>query len=151
MANSFLEYNRFNTEIALDCVVLQRTEKKSRESFCEYAQRSCKLAAQVQPPMKENEMIKWFIDDIKPPYYKKMINTQVTHFVSLIPIGKRIDEGIRSKKNMDVESLSSMIEKQVKRMTSCKTKEANVHMVDDASESPRGVAPTYALLVARPY
>ena len=65
-------------------------------------------------------MIKWFIDNLKPPYYEKMINTQVTHFASLILIGERIDEGIKSKKVMDVESLNSMVEQQVKRMTGCK-------------------------------
>ena len=37
IANSFLEYSLFNTEIAPDHTVLQRTEKKSKESFCEYA------------------------------------------------------------------------------------------------------------------
>ena len=47
----------------------------------------------------EEEMIKWFIDNLKPPYYKKMISAQVTHFGSLIPIRKRVDKGIRSKKN----------------------------------------------------
>ena len=82
----------------------------------------------------ENEMIKWFIDNLKPPYYEKMIITQVTYFASLIPIGERIDEGIRSKKIMDAESLSSMVEQQVKRMTSRKTKEADMHMVDNALE-----------------
>ena len=40
-------------------------------------------------------MIKWFIDNLKPPYYEKMINNQVNHFASLIPIRKRIDEGIK--------------------------------------------------------
>ena len=75
MANSFLKYYRFNTEIALDRTVLQRTEKKSAESFCEYAQRWRELAAQLQTPMMENEMIKWFIDNLKPPYYEKMIST----------------------------------------------------------------------------
>ena len=58
MANSFLEYYRFNTEIAPDRTVLMRTEKKSGESFREYAQRWHELATQVQPPMMENEMIK---------------------------------------------------------------------------------------------
>ena len=52
---------------------------------------------------------------------------------------------------MDAESLSFMVEQQVKRMTGCKTKEADVHMVDNASERPRGVTPTYATSVARPY
>ena len=99
----------------------------------------------------ENEMIKWFIDNRKPPYYEKMISTQVTHFASLIPIGERIDEGIRSKKIMDAESLSSMVEQQVKRMTGRKAKEANVHMGDNASERPKGVAFTYAPPATRPY
>jgi len=67
MINSFQEYYRFNTEIAPDRTVLMRTEKKSREYFQEYAQRWQELAAQVQPPMMENEMIKWFIDNLKPP------------------------------------------------------------------------------------
>ena len=51
-----------------------RIEKKSGESFHKYARRWRELAAQVQPPMMENEMIKWFIDNLKPLYYKKMIS-----------------------------------------------------------------------------
>ena len=58
----------------------------------------------------EDEMIKWFIDNLKPPYYEKMINAKVTHFASLIPIRKHIDEGIRSKKTVNPEALNSMIE-----------------------------------------
>ena len=36
MANAFLEYYQFNTEIAPDRTVLQRTKKKCGESFCKY-------------------------------------------------------------------------------------------------------------------
>ena len=46
-----------------------------------------------------------------------MISTQVTHFASLILIGECINEGIGCKKIVDPESLSSMVEQQVKRMT----------------------------------
>ena len=60
--------------------------------------------------MMENEMIKWFIDNLKPFYYEKMISTQVPHFASLILIREHIDEGIRSKKIMDTKHLSSMVE-----------------------------------------
>ena len=83
--------------------------------------------------MMENEMIKWFIDNLKPPYYEKMISTQVTHFASLIPIGERIDKGIKSKKIMHTESLSSMVEKQVKSQVEtlakklCIMKGSNAH------------------------
>ena len=52
---------------------------------------------------------------------------------------------------MDAESLSSMVEQQVKRMTGRKTKEVDVHMIDNASERPKGVASTYSRLAAKPY
>ena len=58
----------------------------------------------------EDRMIKWFIDNLKPPYSEKMISAQVIHFSSLIPIGERIDEGIKSKKIVDPEALNFMIE-----------------------------------------
>ena len=151
MANSFLEYYRFNIEIAPDCTVLLRTEKKSGESFREYAQMWCELAAQVQAPMMENLMIKWFIDNLKPPYYEKMISTHVTHFASLILIGEHIDEVIRSKKIIDLESLSYMVEQQVKKMIGRKTKEADVHMIDNTLERPRGITSAYTTPTARPY
>ena len=44
-------------------------------------------------------MIKWFIDNLKPLYYEKMIITQVIHF-AVIPIREHINEGIRGKKIM---------------------------------------------------
>ena len=99
----------------------------------------------------ENEMIKWFIDNFKHPCYEKMISTQVIYFASLIPIGERIDEDIRSNKIMDPESLSSMVEQQVKKMTGRKTKEVDVYMVDNASERPRGITSAYATVAIRPY
>ena len=49
------------------------TEKKSGESVREYAQRWRELVTQVLPPMME-DMIKWFIDNLKPSYYEKLIN-----------------------------------------------------------------------------
>ena len=78
----------------------------------------------------EDEMIKWFIDNLKPPYYERMISAQVTHFASLIPIGEHIDEGIRSNKIVDLEARNSMIEKLVKKTIGHKGKEVDVHMID---------------------
>ena len=50
MSYAFLDFNRFNIEIALDRIDLQRMEKKSEESFREYAQRWREKATQVQTP-----------------------------------------------------------------------------------------------------
>ena len=44
---------------------------------------------------------------------------------------------------MDPEFLSSMVEQQVKKMTSRKIKEPDVHMVNNASEKPRGITFAY--------
>ena len=52
----------------------------------------------------------WFIDNLKPSYQEKTISAQVTHFASLIPIRECIDEGIRSKKIVNLKALNSMIE-----------------------------------------
>ena len=151
MANAFLEYYRFNTEIVPDRTVLQMTEKKSGEYFHEYAQRWYELATQVLPLMMEDEIIKWFIDNLKPLYYKKMNSAQVTHFVSLIPIGEHIDEGIKSKKIVNPEALNSMIEQQVKKAISRKGKEADVHMIDKMPKGPRVVISTYTAPNAQSY
>jgi len=110
MVSAFLEYYWLNIKIAPGHIVLMRTKKKNGESFREYAQRWRELATQVQPPMMENEMIKWFIDNLKPSYYEKMINTQVTRFASLIPIREHIDEGIKTKKIIDPTILYSLME-----------------------------------------
>ena len=55
-------------------------------------------------------MIKWFIDNLKPPYYEKMISAQVTHFANLIPIGEHIDKRIKTKKIIDLTIFYSLIE-----------------------------------------
>ena len=101
--------------------------------------------------MMEEEMIIWFIDNLKPSYYEKMISAQVTHFARLIPIGERIDKGIKSKKIVDPEALNSMIEQQVKKATECKGKEADVHVIDIAPVRPRGVTSAYIAPNAWPY
>ena len=100
--------------------------------------------------MKE-EMIKWFIDNLKPSYYEKMISAQVTHFASLIPIGKCIDEVISSKKIVDPKALSFMTEQQVKKATDHKGMETDVHMVEKARERPKGITSAYTGPTVQPY
>ena len=109
------------------------------------------MASQVLPPIMEEEMIKWFIDNLKPLYYEKMIGAQVIHFVSLIPIRKCINKGIKSKKIVDPKALNYMIEQQVKKATSHKGKEADVHIIDKTLERPRGATSAYTAPTARPY
>ncbi|KAL0011092.1 hypothetical protein SO802_006200 [Lithocarpus litseifolius] len=101
--------------------------------------------------MMENEMIKWFIDNLEPPYYEKMISAQVTYFASLIPIGEGINEGISNKKIVNPEALNPMIEQQVKKATGRKGKEVDVHMNDKTLARLRGVTSAYIAPTTQPY
>jgi hypothetical protein len=44
-------------------------EKKSSETFREYAQQWKEMVARACPPLDEKEMIKIFVDTLKNPYY----------------------------------------------------------------------------------
>ncbi len=90
LANTFLAQYGFNSQIAPDRFDLQRMEKKSSETFREYAQRWREKAARARPPLDEREMIKIFVDTLNNPYFDRMIGLQMQFFVDLIPVGERI-------------------------------------------------------------
>ena len=79
-------------------------------------------------PMTEEEMIKWFRGNLKPPSYEKMISVQVPHFASLISIRECMDEGIISKKIINPTVLYSLMEEQLKG-NDAKVEEGDIHMV----------------------
>ena len=57
------------TDTALDRFSLQSMEKKTTETFKEYAHKWRDLAIQVQPPMIDKELNKMFLNTLKAPYY----------------------------------------------------------------------------------
>jgi hypothetical protein len=52
---------------------LQRIEKKSRDTFREYAQLWRERVAWVQLPMSKKEMVRLFIDTLKDLYFDRLI------------------------------------------------------------------------------
>ena len=54
--DAFIRQYQYNSNMALDKMRLQNICMRDNESFKEYAQRWRDLAAQVVPPMMENEM-----------------------------------------------------------------------------------------------
>uniref|UniRef100_A0A2N9I3K7 Retrotransposon gag domain-containing protein n=1 Tax=Fagus sylvatica TaxID=28930 RepID=A0A2N9I3K7_FAGSY len=98
LADTFLAQYGFNSQIAPDRFDLQRMEKKSNETFREYAQRWREKAARARPPLDEREMIKIFVDTLKNPYFDRMIGLQMQFFVDLIPVGERIEDALKTKK-----------------------------------------------------
>uniref|UniRef100_A0A2N9GCF7 Reverse transcriptase domain-containing protein n=1 Tax=Fagus sylvatica TaxID=28930 RepID=A0A2N9GCF7_FAGSY len=115
LADTFLAQYGFNSQIAPDRFDLQRMEKKSNETFREYAQRWREKAARARPPLDEREMIKIFVDTLKNPYFDRMMGLQMQFFVDLIPVGERIEDALKTKKIVDMTALMALAEQAAKK------------------------------------
>lgn len=118
----------FNSQIAPDHFDLQRMEKKSGETFREYAQRWREMAARARPPLDEKKMIKIFINTLKNLYFDRIIGLQLQFFVDLIPVGERIKDVVKTKKIVDMSALMALAEHTTKR-ASVKKKEGEVQII----------------------
>ena len=66
--------------MASDCDQLRAMAQRDKESFKEYVQRWCEIAAQVVPPMGEQEITKVFLKTLGSFYYERM--SLVRHVIS---------------------------------------------------------------------
>ena len=73
LAKTFLVQYKYMTDLAPDRISLQNMEKKTIETFREYAYKWRDLETQVQPPMTDKELNKMFLNTLKAPYYDRMI------------------------------------------------------------------------------
>ncbi|RDY09900.1 hypothetical protein CR513_05668, partial [Mucuna pruriens] len=84
--------------MASDQSRLQNMIKKEHKGFKEYAHRWPELAAQVQPPITEREMVTMFIDTLPSPYYDRVVGNVASNFADLVVVGERIELGIQRGK-----------------------------------------------------
>ncbi|XP_070004932.1 uncharacterized protein [Nicotiana sylvestris] len=75
MAQAFVRHFQYNIDIVPDHLSLIKVEKKPSESFREYGFRWREQAARVNPPIEEDEMVKYFLQDLEPTYYGHLIST----------------------------------------------------------------------------
>uniref|UniRef100_A0A2N9HN79 Uncharacterized protein n=1 Tax=Fagus sylvatica TaxID=28930 RepID=A0A2N9HN79_FAGSY len=149
LADTFLAQYGFNSQIAPDRFDLQRMEKKSNETFREYAQRWREKAARARPPLDEREMIKIFVDTLKNPYFDRMMGLQMQFFVDLIPVGDRIEDALKTKKIVDMTALMALAEQAAKKAPT-KRKEGDVQMIGRNNGRPRQVLPTFTMQPIQP-
>jgi hypothetical protein len=149
LADTFLAQYGFNSQIAPDRFDLQRMEKKSNETFREYAQRWREKAARARPPLDEREMIKIFVDTLKNPYFDRMIGLQMQFFIDLIPVGERIEDALKTKKIVDMTALMALAEQAAKKAPT-KKKEGDVQMIGRNNGRPRQVLPTFTMQPIQP-
>ena len=124
-------------------------EKKSKETFREYAQRWREKAARACPPLDEREMIKIFVDTLKNPYFDWMIGLQMQFFVDLIPVGEGIEDAVKTKKIVDMMALMALVEQAAKKAPT-KKKEGDVQMIGRNNGRPRQALPTFTMQPIQP-
>ena len=82
-------------DMAPDRDQLRAMSQKDKETFKEYAQRWRELAAQIVPPLEENEMTKIFLKTLSSFYYERMIASAPSDFTEMVNMGMRLEEGVR--------------------------------------------------------
>ncbi|XP_070031043.1 uncharacterized protein [Nicotiana tomentosiformis] len=74
LAQAFARHFPYNIDIVPDRLSLTKVEKKPSESFRAYGFRWREQAARVNPPMEEDEMVEYFLQDLEPTYFGHLIS-----------------------------------------------------------------------------
>ncbi|KAJ9135092.1 hypothetical protein P3X46_032311 [Hevea brasiliensis] len=130
LAEAFLKQYKFNCDVAPTRRDLQNLVQKDRESFKEYAQRWREKAAEVHPPVTDNELCSLFIETLKAPYFNLMIGNTSNSFSDIIQAGERIEANLRMGR------LQELAENLIKDRNFGKKKEGDVHSTPQNNYSP---------------
>ncbi|XP_058746156.1 uncharacterized protein LOC131619029 [Vicia villosa] len=105
LVEAFIKQYQYNVDMAPNRTQLQNLAQKNNESIKEYAQKWRELAARVQPPMLEREMMDMFTNTLEGQYYSAC--SASSRFADLVMIGERIESGIRAGRIQNPSAASS--------------------------------------------
>jgi hypothetical protein len=111
LIEAFLTQYKYNIGVAPTRMQLQGMTQKGGESFKEYAQKWREVAAMVQPPLLERELVDTFMSTLQGPYYERMIGSISSNFGDLVTIGERVEEGIKNGKIQGAASAQAGVKK----------------------------------------
>lgn len=111
LAEAFLKHYQYNSNMAPNRTHLQSLAQKPEESFKEYAQCWRDLAAMVQPPLLEKELVGMFMHTLKGPYLDRMIVSATSGFSDLVIVGERIENFLKIGKIQDTTTAASRAKK----------------------------------------
>jgi len=98
LVGAFVKQYKYNIDMAPDRMQLQSMTKKGVKTFKEYAQTLREVAAQVERPLHDKEMVAMFIDTLQSPFYEHMVGSVSLNFADMVIIGERIEFGFKSGK-----------------------------------------------------
>jgi len=111
LVDAFMRQYKFNIDVGPNRLSLQAMEKNNKESIREYARRWSEVAAQVNPPMLEKEMISLFSNTFKAPYFEFLVKSFAQHFTDLVIKVERIEQAIGLGKIVDPTEKNGFTEK----------------------------------------
>ncbi|XP_070013508.1 uncharacterized protein [Nicotiana sylvestris] len=77
------------------------------ESFSEYGFHWREQAARVDPPMKESEMVDYFLQALEPTYFSHMVSAVGKSFNEVVKMGGMVEEGLKSNKIMSYSAIKA--------------------------------------------
>ncbi|XP_070015008.1 uncharacterized protein [Nicotiana sylvestris] len=95
LAQAFTCHFQYNLEIIPDRLSLTKIEKKPGESFREYGFRWREQAVRVDPPMKESEMVDYFLQALEPTYFGHLVSAVGKSFNEIVNMGGMVKEGLK--------------------------------------------------------
>ncbi|XP_027158349.1 uncharacterized protein LOC113759967 [Coffea eugenioides] len=120
LSTAFVRQYEYNCEFAPTRTTLEGTKRNPSEDHKTYAKQWRKLAAKVEPPMTEEEIVRTFIKAYDPPYFEKnfrMTGCSVTEIVNKL---EEYDEFVRAGKIVNVSALKSQLEAMQNQSSSSK-------------------------------
>jgi len=91
MVQAFKDHYRYIMDNAPTRNVVQALRMKPNETFREYANRWRQLASEVEPPLSNTEMSRYFVRTLPDPFHNLMIALSTKDFSKVIRIGEQID------------------------------------------------------------
>ncbi|XP_027077130.1 uncharacterized protein [Coffea arabica] len=110
LSTAFVKQYEFNCELAPTRTTLEGTKRKPSEDHKTYAKRWRKLAAKVEPPMTEEEIVRTFIKAHDPPYFEEIFRMTGSPFAAIINKLKEYDEFVKVGKIVNVSALKLQLD-----------------------------------------
>ncbi|XP_027155727.1 uncharacterized protein LOC113756133 [Coffea eugenioides] len=110
LSNAFIRQYEYNCELAPTRTTLEGTKRRPSEDHKTYAKRWRKIAAKVEPPMTEDEIIRTFIKAHDPPYFEEIFRMTGCTFAAIVNKLEEYDDFVRVEKIVNVSALKSQVE-----------------------------------------
>ncbi|XP_058783769.1 uncharacterized protein LOC131658498 [Vicia villosa] len=147
LVEAFIKHYQYNVDMAPNRTQLQSLVQGPKDSFKEYAQKWRELAARVQPPMTEREMIDMFTSTLSGHYY--LACSASANFSEMVRYGEHVEMGLKMGKiQLGASSNTSSGKKQAEGYA--RRKEGNADAIYGRRGSGRNNSQVYAVMIPVP-